>query len=209
MQENTRRRFLKRLLPLAAVLILFVAVTGCAPQSRESVTPESDSTTESNTESNTSGVSIDWSMDSDCSLCHKKQDETLSDQSVPASVHASNGETCISCHDDETGMSKAHEGAGVEGADKVTRLKDSVISQDTCLACHADYQAKTADFAGLVDSEGTTVDPHNLPAGDGHKNTTCMSCHKQHSSTPIEENSQKFCVGCHHEDVYECYTCHE
>lgn len=36
----------------------------------------------------------------------------------------------------------------------------------------------------------------------------CMSCHKMHSDKSVEKVAADKCTDCHHENVYECYTCH-
>lgn len=53
-----------------------------------------------------------------------------------------------------------------------------------------------------VDSEGTTVNPYQLPAGEKHADTSCMDCHKAHASGGVEEHAQKLCRTCHHTGVY-------
>ncbi len=69
--------------------------------------------------------------------------------------------------------------------------------------------AATADSTVLTDEKGTTVNPHDLPAVEDHASINCIDCHKGHSSDTIEVSAMKACTLCHHENVFECYTCHE
>ena len=61
----------------------------------------------------------------------------------------------------------------------------------------------------LTDDQGTTVNPHDLPQSASHDTLTCGSCHTMHDEKPLEETAAAACTQCHHQNVYECYTCHE
>ena len=74
---------------------------------------------------------------------------------------------------------------------------------------HEALIAATAASTALTDENGTVVNPHDLPAVEDHASLTCVSCHKGHADDTIEESAMKACVLCHHESVFECYTCHE
>lgn len=69
--------------------------------------------------------------------------------------------------------------------------------------------AATADSTVLTDENGTTVNPHDLPAVEDHASVNCIDCHKGHTDDALEVSAMKTCVLCHHENVFECYTCHE
>ena len=109
-------------------------------------------------------------------------------------------------------LKKAHQDVTLQDTDGAKKLKKTSVGDDVCLSCHAnDYTAEaTADVTALVDSNGTTVNPHDLPATSKHEqNITCSSCHDMHSDSSVEETATSLCLSCHHKNVYECNTCHE
>ena len=65
-------------------------------------------------------------------------------------------------------------------------------------------------LTALTDDKGTTVNPHERPAGEKHdeENPATCDCHNNHSKD-LEKDAQKYCAQCHHRGVYECGTCHE
>ena len=58
----------------------------------------------------------------------------------------------------------------------------TAVDDAVCASCHnaADLAAKTTESAVLTDSEGTVVNPHDLPENEDHAATKCTSCHKMH-----------------------------
>ncbi len=153
-----------------------------------------------------------WSYADDCSLCHAAESNSLTDPACLAGIHAANGNTCQTCHADESDLAVVHEGANAEKAQKVTKLRKTGIKQDACLGCHGSYDdlaAKTADSTVLTDSEGKTVNPHALPANEDHSETTCASCHVMHTKKSVSETAPEYCISCHHANVYACHTCHD
>ena len=93
--------------------------------------------------------------------------------------------------------------------------KATVVTVDpaTCESCHGtlgDMAAKTAGSTVLTDDNGTTVNPHERPAGEKHDENpaTCTDCHNNHSKD-LGKDAKKYCAQCHHRGVYECGTCHE
>lgn len=91
------------------------------------------------------------------------------------------------------------------------KLKKSEVSEDLCLGCHTSYEALTAltaDCTLLTDENGTVVNPHALPEVADHDPITCISCHTAHGDKTLEETASSKCLSCHHENVYECGTCH-
>lgn len=131
-----------------------------------------------------------------------------------AVTHA--GVMCATCHNDEEKLAEAHENA--TGPKLVRRLKYTYVETQTCLACHDSWESlaeKTKDCTMLADKRGTVVNPHAAPATHTQGTETekayvaCYMCHDMHGTDSVEEQADYTCQGCHHEDVYECHTCHE
>ena len=94
------------------------------------------------------------------------------------------------------------------------RLKTTDVAESTCQAeaCHGSYETlaeQTSSSTLLTDSNGTVVNPHDLPENADHETVTCGSCHDMHASDDIAETAQKACISCHHMGIYECNTCHD
>ena len=109
-------------------------------------------------------------------------------------------------------LSAAH--ADVKFGDKPAS-KPTMVTVDpaTCESCHGtleDMAAKTADSTALTDDKGTTVNPHERPAGEKHEENpaTCTDCHNNHSKD-LPKDSMRYCAQCHHRGTFECGTCHE
>ena len=147
------------------------------------------------------------SIDVDCASCHVNEQDAYDDEQCLASKHAVL--ECTACHTDEKGLSKGHKKAK-EGVAEVSRLKKSEIDEYVCLACHVqeDLAKATADANVLTDQEGTVVNPHEIPDVSEHEGVTCASCHYMHRDKSALETSPAVCDGCHHDGVYECFTCH-
>lgn len=148
-----------------------------------------------------------WSLASDCTVCHVHEEVSCDDEKALASKHAVL--TCTDCHTDEKGLTKAHKKAK-EGTAQAKRLKKSEVPPETCLTCHTqeDLVKATAKVEVLTDTEGTTVNPHDLPAVVEHEGVSCASCHYMHRDKDALEAAPAVCNGCHHDGVYECFTCH-
>lgn len=118
------------------------------------------------------------------------------------------GMSCITCHSDETGLAKGH--SKLNSGKQAKRLKKSAVTSEVCLECHKvkDLSEKSADYKGLTDTNGTTVNPHALPEGESHADIVCTDCHQVHSGKSIDESSMTTCNSCHHAGVFECGTCH-
>lgn len=180
-------------------------VAGCTPHvASESPLPSSD---DKSLESTTTTA---WTPDSDCATCHNQElDHSFSGEK---SGHASM--SCVDCHADNAGLKEVHEKAS--GPSDARKLKKTAIDDTTCFTCHDSYEKlaeKTADIDALTDSKGTTVNPHTIltehNAAAQHNDVTCASCHNAHNNDNPTEVADVLCETCHHEDVYECYTCHE
>lgn len=182
-----------------------LACAGCAPHAADSA-KAGDAR-----ESPIAAVDFTWSSDSDCSMCHTGELESLQDAAFPAAVHEREAVDCATCHSDESKLSAAHGGAFPDSK-MPTRLKNTAVSEQICLDCHDDATAlaqATEGSTALVDSEGTAVNPHALSDSEDHEGVSCSDCHKMHSPDPVGETAMNACLSCHHEGVFECYTCHE
>lgn len=148
-----------------------------------------------------------WTIEADCLACHVNEQEAFEDEKCLASKHAAL--ECTDCHADEKGLLKGHKKAK-EGVAQVKRLKKSEVDGEMCLTCHKqeDLAKATAKQDVLTDKEGTVVNPHDLPAAEEHQGVSCASCHYMHRDKPALEAAPAVCDGCHHDGVYECFTCH-
>lgn len=190
-----------RIAVLAAAITVVAALGACSPKAPDESSAGADEATPL--------VVVEFSMDSDCGVCHSDEQASAADSACLASRHADQT-TCITCHSDESALTKAHDGATVDDK-KPTKLKRTAVDSEACLSCHAgeDRIAATADVTVCTDSEGTVVNPHDLPASGDHGSIVCSDCHAEHKAESADELAPKQCVSCHHADVYQCYTCHE
>lgn len=115
---------------------------------------------------------------------------------------------CTTCHIESEGLEKAHK--KLNSGKEATRLKRSAVDDSICLTCHQPEKLveATADYTGLTDTKGTTVNPHELPKVANHKTIQCVDCHQVHSEKAITETAIAVCNSCHHAGVFECGTCH-
>ncbi|WP_101722223.1 cytochrome c3 family protein [Eggerthella timonensis] len=197
------RRFVLTLSACAFVCSVIACSSGCAPQAQL----ENES---SGNQPQAVEASL-WSLDSNCDQCHSDESSSLSDVSCLVSTHQKEGLGCIDCHTDESNLSLVHkEVAANEAAPK--KLKKTQVGEETCAICHGTYEdlaATTLDKL-VIDSKGTAVNPHEVPRlTDGHEgNITCTSCHFMHKETNATDETHETCTNCHHEDMFECGTCH-
>lgn len=196
------------LLPVAAALALCALLAGCGgtlQQAGSAADSESDAT-----QAMTGDTSFVWSVDADCGLCHATQASSLTDPSCQVSANHANVQ-CVRCHTDESDLATVHEGATLASVKSIKNLSKTSVGQDACIECHADAGAPEAAASStvLTDDQGTTVNPHDLPQSGSHDTLTCGSCHTMHDTKPLEETAPAACTQCHHQNVYECYTCHE
>lgn len=219
-QSHTADRRLIVLAVLGIVLALTAAMwslAGCAPKEASEAPAQGEQKGEGSGSSSGAsamdGQPVNWTMESDCSMCHTTEAESETDAACPqGTAHKAENVTCVQCHTEESTLSTEH--ADVKFGDKVA-TKATVVTVDpaTCESCHgtlADMAAKTVDSTALTDDNGTTVNPHERPAGEKHDENpaTCTDCHNNHSKN-LEKDAQKYCAQCHHRGVYECGTCHE
>ena len=154
------------------------------------------------------GVSAEAWASSDCGACHAEGQADSADAPSLASSHMGRGVSCIACHTDEERLGEIH--AEADPTDKTpNRLRKTDIDSAACTVsgCHDDAAALVEATEGvtvLTDQDGLTVNPHAVPPSESHASVTCGSCHIGHT----EPDYQKACTRCHHENVYECGTCH-
>lgn len=115
---------------------------------------------------------------------------------------------CATCHIESEGLEKGHK--KLNSGKEATRLKKSEVDASICLTCHQPEKLveATADYTGLTDTKGTTVNPHELPKVGNHETIQCFNCHQVHSEKAITETAIAACNSCHHAGVFECNTCH-
>jgi hypothetical protein len=193
----------KLLVVAFVVLCLSLALAACAPRqanrSGDSAGDETDVVLE---------LPV-WSTDSECTSCHATEVESGSDNVSTYSLHTT--VVCGECHTDTDGkLTKAHERYAT--AAQPAKLKWTEVASENCQSCHDDDEVLKVATVGttvLTDDNGTTVNPHDLPQIAEHQESiTCSDCHKMHKPEPIAEVAPKTCTTCHHQNVYECGTCH-
>ncbi len=182
---------------LAAVS--FVGMAGCAPRQTEPAP--------SGQGGDNSVVTVAWTPDMECSSCHVKEAESSSDTACLASKH---GEaTCESCHGSADLLAAVHTDASASSEMPTKLSKSNEVSEEACLACHGSWDElaeKSVEVTVLTDADGTVVNPHSMNRTGDHQVITCDSCHVEHAP---EKDQKELCLSCHHEDVFECGTCHE
>lgn len=117
---------------------------------------------------------------------------------------------CQLCHPDNDDMDYAHWGVDVDSP-APEKLKYSKVDPAVCVACHEKDATpeSTKDVTALTDSNGSMVNPHDLPDPDGaHASVGCANCHSMHSETTPEEAAYQRCIDCHHVEVWGC-ACHD
>lgn len=172
---------------------------GCAPQQSQA--------NASDEKEGGSAITVAWTPDMECSSCHAQQVQSESDSACLASKHEAS--SCESCHGSADNLASAHEGASADATMPKKLSKDNAVGEDACLSCHGtweDLAAKSAEVTVLTDADGTVVNPHAMDRTGDHAVITCTSCHSVHEA---QADQKELCLSCHHEDVFECRTCHE
>ena len=127
-----------------------------------------------------------------------------------AAMHAADlGFECSTCHEDSDQLAKAH--GKLNSGKEATRLKKTAVESKVCTACHdlEELAEATEGCTTLTDSEGTIVNPHDLPENDEHASIDCVDCHQAHETgKSLSQTAKTACGNCHHAGVYECGTCH-
>lgn len=192
----------------AILTMALTCVFGCAPHpvaSTGAETGKSAAAVESDQGESTAQVA-DWSMESDCGVCHEEVQASFEGDSGVAQAHAAN--SCDTCHTNIDELGAIHKETTKTKPGVIKRL-ETAVSNDTCLSCHGSFEElaeKTKDCTVLTDSVGTTVNPHAIPENGEHDvEPACTSCHGMHQDV----DPQQYCGGCHHAGTYTCYTCHD
>jgi uncharacterized protein YceK len=190
------------LISIAIAILILYTVAGCSGISQNQ--NGSDSSNSSNTAAQTA-----WSPDTDCTTCHTTETASMSDSACLVSKHVAQGVTCSTCHTDNDALAAAHE--DMSTAKTPTKLKKTTVDESVCLNCHdkTELAENTTNVTVCTDSQGTTVNPHDLPVNDNHATITCVDCHEMHSTDTAETLAPEKCISCHHANVYQCYTCHK
>ena len=150
--------------------------------------------------------------------------DSINDEGTMVYAHYNNDSgdedevTCLSCHE----MDMLRELYYKVDASILEEAMNSMNSSETtlmCLTCHGSYQelaALTADYTGFADGEGTVANPHIYGGGlaessseEQHYALSCLSCHSGHTDMDAITMGIIYCYGCHHDEVFECGTCHE
>lgn len=179
------------------VVCALLVLAGCAGGGETNASPKTDDTQQ---------ASSGWDANVDCASCHTAEAFSQVSESSRHAEHS--GVNCLSCHIDNEDLAKVHTNASADASK--AKLKKTEVDASMCLSCHkkADLSTATASNAVLTDKEGLTVNPHDLPVNEDHEKVNCASCHVMHTDKDITEEAQASCISCHHENVYECYTCH-
>ncbi|MDR3053282.1 MAG: hypothetical protein LBU48_05430, partial [Coriobacteriales bacterium] len=153
-------RFPKKriIVSLAVGLVLGLAAAyGCAPQQTDSA--------ENAAAQEAAPLTIAWSLESDCGICHTTQASSMEDDTATAGMHRTAVDaqlTCVFCHTDEAGMAGVHEDVEVE-PDVRAFLKRTEVPSESCTAsgCHDTDEAArreaTATLTTFTDSKGTVI----------------------------------------------------
>lgn len=191
---DTKTRIVAVLATIAATTVLSAFIVGCAPKTVE---PGSQSPGDE---------PIAW-MEADCALCHEEQSDTaVNGKTGFAKVHSEQNMTCTECHNNLDDLNKSHDGVTMES--KKPKKLDHDMSQ-SCIDCHGTLEemaAITSESETLVDKNGTTANPHDIPDTPSHETPSCTECHGEHEEKDALED---YCFSCHHAQVFECNTCHE
>lgn len=190
---------------VAGTLALAGCIFGCAPHHEAMTLPAQPVASES------MAMPEAFAMDITCTGCHAKATEAMGQTGFTGAYHAT--QECTSCHSDEAGLTTAHSNRfDAKSAASLVALTKTKIDPEMCYSCHGSMEelaAKTADCTVLTDENGKTVNPHDLPEGHFGVNVDCGSCHKMHSAVDTATSAQNSCMTCHHNNVYECGTCHD
>lgn len=159
-----------------------------------------------------------------CVSCHADEEGlakghakvTADDTKSPKRLKKSEvpSEACLTCHQATDGVVPSRAWTAEESVqdtkgDASKTVEDKVEGSAGKTGTPAYSSSTTADIDYLVDINGTTVNPHRLPINKSHATIGCATCHMMHDDTPLEETAVEACIRCHHDNVYECFTCHD
>ncbi|MCL2808015.1 MAG: cytochrome c3 family protein [Coriobacteriia bacterium] len=157
---------------------------------------------------------VAWTTGSDCGACHHiEQDSQLSPEHPQAFAHQDEA-SCLDCHTELSVLAAAHLDLTFADALRTQYKSNSATAlEHACIDCHGSMEEMallTMSSTALTDSQKTTVNPHEQPAGPTHevKVATCTDCHNNHS-LDLQKDAMKYCASCHHRGVFTCGNCHE
>lgn len=150
--------------------------------------------------------------DSECDACHALEAASAQNELCLAGDPEHAELVCLDCHTKDTALDGAHRKLSAD-SDASGGLKRTSVDDQTCLTsdCHTleEVAAGTPDDAVLVDANGTAVNPHDIHnIGQSHGDIKCADCHVTHQEGEALQHANDKCLSCHHENVYECGTCH-
>jgi hypothetical protein len=198
----------KVLFPITLAAFIVILLIGCQPRTAEpsAQEPPANGETAQAEDGAVDLVDFEWGPDSDCGICHAKEIETTDASACPQA--GATPDTCMTCHVQEPELVTVHANVTTAETTKSSRLKQTVVEESLCLECHDSYEVlavKTSEVTTLTDDNGLTVNPHAIPTTGNHDEITCTSCHVKHGKSNA---ARRVCVGCHHQTVWECNTCH-
>ena len=157
-------------------------------------------------------VKFKLTEESECDACHNAEVVSAQNENCLAGNEDHADLTCLDCHVKDRPLEAAHRKLSADSKE-ATGLKRTTVADETCLTsdCHVaeEVLAETPDDAMLVDANGTTVNPHEIHSvGQSHGDIQCSECHITHKEGETLKAAQDKRLSCHHENVYECGTCH-
>ncbi|MDR1184909.1 MAG: cytochrome c3 family protein [Coriobacteriales bacterium] len=202
---RTRRN--KAIIVFSVLAVLGAILIGCQPRTVGNLETDSGSnSSEQTTDAIVELANFQWSPETDCGICHAKEIETTKASLCPETGAAPN--ICMTCHVQESELATVHVDITTTENPKSSRLKVTTVDESTCLNCHGSYEelaVKSVDVDTLTDDNGLKINPHALPESGNHSAITCVSCHVKHGKSNA---ARRVCVGCHHQTIWECNTCH-
>jgi len=205
--RNTRQRKNKKWLILGVILAVYAALfilIGCGKPTEKPPGGDPDPPVVGD---------VVWSEKSDCGSCHVTEFKSTTDNKYGSYPHYQEGNDCFDCHlNTGSVLNKVHENYATGKVP--TELKKTQVLDATCLTsgCHNkdDNKKATAASKVLTDAKGKVQNPHDMPDKLEHNTmVNCMSCHTMHKVLNLDSTARGVCLGCHHQNEYECYTCHE
>lgn len=207
---------MKKKLCLSAVLFGIVLVTGlagCAYQTLASTGNVSDWNGIVATQASAKEkVKFKLTEESECEACHALEVASSLNEDCLAGNPDHEDVDCLDCHLKDKALEGAHRRLSADSKE-ADGLKRTEVDDQTCLTsdCHSydEMVANLSPDALLVDANGTTVNPHEIhEVGQSHGDIQCADCHLTHEAGETLQTASDKCISCHHENVYECGTCH-
>ena len=157
-------------------------------------------------------VKFKLTEESECDACHDSEVASAQNELCLAGIEDHQDIGCLDCHTKDKALEGAHRKLSADSKE-ADSLKRTEVTDQTCLNedCHNydEMIANIPDDKLLVDANGTTVNPHEIHnVGTSHGDIKCSDCHLTHKEGEAYQTATDKCLSCHHENVYECGTCH-